>query len=431
MESGFLNAGYFCAGKIAILRDHFHHLAFFAVSRISSRAAALSPSETLKISALAKEMQQAGKSVISLSAGEPDFKTPEYICDAAVEAIRAGFHGYTVNAGTIELRRAIVEKLRRDNKLDYDPSQIIVSNGAKQSIGFALLALAGDGDEVIIPAPYWVSYPEMVRFGGGTPVFVRTAFENDYKMLPEQLESAITERTKALILCSPSNPTGSCYTREELAGLADVLRAHPHVTVISDEIYEYITFDAPHVGIGEVAPDLKDRLVYVNGFSKGFAMTGWRLGYLAGPADIVGAVGKIQSQETSAPSSISQKAGEAAYSHPLDEILVMRDAFKARRDYLVDALNAIPGVKCFRPGGAFYAFPDISEYLGTTGVNGENIETSTDLVMYLLAEAGIALVPGDAFGEPNGVRLSYATSMGELEEAVKRISAGLSGLKKA
>jgi aspartate aminotransferase len=374
-------------------------------------------------------MQQAGKSVISLSAGEPDFKTPGYICDAAIEAIRDGHHGYTVNTGTIELRRAIASKLLRENNLTYAPDQIIVSNGAKQSIGFAILALAGAGDEVIIPAPYWVSYPEMVKFADATPIFVRTAFENDYKMTPAQLEQAISERTKVLILCSPSNPTGSCYTRAELTELANVLRKHPQITILSDEIYEYIVFDHPHVSIGEVAPDLYDRFVLVNGYSKGFAMTGWRLGYLTGPKEVVAAVGKIQSQETSAPSTISQKAGEAAYSHPLDEVLTMREAFKLRRDYLVDALNAIPGVRCFKPGGAFYAFPDISAYLGGKGVNGESIATSSDLVMYLLEQAGVALVPGDAFGEPNGIRLSYATSMENLVESVRRLKDGLQSIK--
>jgi aspartate aminotransferase len=374
-------------------------------------------------------MQQAGKSVISLSAGEPDFKTPDYICNAAIKAIRDGHHGYTVNAGTIELRITIANKLMRENNLKYAPDQIIVSNGAKQSIGFAILALVGEGDEVIIPAPYWVSYPEMVKFADATPVFVRTAFENDYKMTPKQLEEAITAKTKVLILCSPSNPTGSCYTREELAALADVVRKHPQITIISDEIYEYIVFDHPHVSIGEVAPDLYDRFVLVNGYSKGFAMTGWRLGYLAGPKEVVAAVGKIQSQETSAPSTISQKAGEAAYSHPLNEVLIMREAFKQRRDYLVDALNSIPGVRCFRPGGAFYAFPDISAYLGGKGANGEPIDTSTELVMYLLEHSGIAMVPGDAFGEPDGIRLSYATSMENLEESVKRLKVGLSSIK--
>ena len=270
----------------------------------------------------------------------------------------------------------------------------------------------------------------MVKFADATPVIVRTAFDNDYKMTPDQLEQAITPKTKVLILCSPSNPTGSCYTREELAELADVIRRHPHVTIISDEIYEYIVFDHPHVSIGEVAPDLYDRFVLVNGFSKGFAMTGWRLGYLAGPKEVVAAVGKIQSQETSAPSTISQMAGEAAYSNPLDEVFVMRESFKQRRDYLVDALNSIAGVKCFKPGGAFYAFPDISAYLGGKGSNGEPIETSSDLVMYLLENAGVAMVPGDAFGEPNGIRLSYATSMENLVESVKRLKEGLLSIRK-
>lgn len=395
---------------------------------ISPRVAALSASETLKITALAKEMQLAGKSVISLSAGEPDFKTPDYICEAAIKAIQEGFHGYTVNAGTLELRKAIASKLARENHLVYKPEQIIVSNGAKQSIGFAILALVAEGDEVIIPAPYWVSYPEMVKFAGGNAVIVRTSFDHDYKMTPAQLEAAITPNTKALILCSPSNPTGSCYTADELAALAEVLKRHPQVFVISDEIYEYIVFDHPHVGIGEVAPELFDRLVYVNGFSKGFAMTGWRLGYLAGPTEVVDAVGKIQSQETSAPSSISQKAAEAAYSHPLDQVITMRASFKERRDYLVKALNQIPGVRCFNPGGAFYAFPDVSHYLGSRTEEGTVLQTSTDLVMYLLEKVGVAMVPGDAFGEPNGIRLSYATSMDHLIQAVARIQEGLAGL---
>jgi aspartate aminotransferase len=249
-------------------------------------------------------------------------------------------------------------------------------------------------------------------------------------MTPAQLESAITTKTKLLILCSPSNPTGSCYSREELEALADVLRKYPNVVVISDEIYEYIVLDAPHVGIGEVAPDLFDRIVVVNGYSKGFAMTGWRLGYLAGPSEIVAAVAKIQSQETSAPSCISQKAGEAAYTHPLDQVMEMRASFQERRDYLVKALNEIPGIKCFSPGGAFYAFPDVSSYFGGTGKNGETISNSTDLVMYLLEYAGVAMVPGDAFGEPRGMRLSYATSMENLQESVRRIKEGLSGITK-
>jgi aspartate aminotransferase len=397
---------------------------------ISQRAKALAPSETMKISALAKEMKRSGKSVISLSAGEPDFKTPEYICDAAVKAIRDGHHGYTMNSGTPELREAIVAKLKRDNNLDYTPDQIIVSNGAKQSIGFTLLAVVDKGDEVIIPAPYWVSYPEMVKLCEGVPVIVKTEFANQYKLTPSQLDAAITDKTKVVILCSPSNPTGSCYSSAELQALAEVMLKHPHVYVLSDEIYEYITFGDPHVSMATVEPRILPQFLLINGFSKGFAMTGWRLGYLAGPLDVVKAMGKIQSQETSAPSTISQMAGEVAYREPLDEVYRMRDAFEQRRDFMVDALNAIPGVNCFSPGGAFYVFPEVSDYLGTTTPQGERIDTSTELVMYLLEHFGIATVPGDAFGEPGGLRFSYACSMEDLQEAVKRFEKGLQSLSK-
>lgn len=395
---------------------------------ISIRAKELSPSETLKISARAKELKREGRSIVSLSAGEPDFQTPKHVCDAAIKAIKDGFHGYTMNTGTPELREAIVAKLKRDNGLDFDPSQVIASNGAKQSLGFSMLALIDPGDEVIIPAPYWVSYPQMVKLAEGTSVTVRTAFENDYKMTPEQLEDAITDKTKALILCSPSNPTGTRYTADELRGLADVLADHPDVVVISDEIYEYINYEGDHDGILQVAPELKDRTLVINGFSKGFAMTGWRLGYMAGPQEVVDAVAKIQSQETSAPSAISQKAGEAAYTGSLDEVHKMRDQFKKRRDYIVGALSAIDGVKCFKPAGAFYVFPDISEHLGKTTDSGKKIETSTDLCLYLLDQEGLAAVPGDAFGEPNGLRLSYASAMEDLEEGIKRLEKGLSEL---
>lgn len=395
---------------------------------ISQRAKNLSPSETLKVTAKAKELARQGRSVISLSAGEPDFKTPKHICDAAIRAIEEGHHGYTVNTGTPELREAIVEKLRRDNQLEYRPEQIVVSNGAKQSIGFTLFATVDPGDEVIIPAPYWVSYPEMVKLADGTPVIVKTSIENDFKLKPEELEKALTERTKALILCSPSNPTGSMYSREELEGLAEVLRAHPDVLILSDEIYEYIVFDGEHQSILQAAPDLKERTVVVNGFSKGFAMTGWRLGYIAGPDSIVQAVAKIQSQETSAPSTISQKAGEAAYRGSLDDVIRMREAFRERRDYIVGALREIPGLRCFVPAGAFYVFPDCSSYFGKRTADGQLIETSTDLCIYLLEHHGVAAVPGDAFGEPSGFRISYASSMEQLQEAIRRLKKGLEEL---
>ena len=331
---------------------------------ISQRAQNLQPSATLKVTGRAKELKREGKSIVSLSAGEPDFKTPKHICDAAIQAINEGQHGYTMNPGTPELREAICAKLKRDNDFDYDPSQIICSNGAKQSVGFALLALVNKGDEVIIPAPYWVSYPEMTRLAEGTPVPVRTSFENNFRLTPDQLEEAITDKTKALILCSPSNPTGSCYSKDDLEGLAEVLRKYPDVVIISDEIYEYIVFDGEHVSILNVAPDLKDRTVVINGFSKGFAMTGWRLGYLAAHPDIVKAVSKIQSQETSAPSSISQAAGVTAYTNDLSEVEKMREQFSKRRDFMVESLNAIDGVSCFTPGGALPRKPSTERFRG-------------------------------------------------------------------
>lgn len=395
---------------------------------ISKRAQSVAPSETLKISAKAKELQRQGKSIISLSAGEPDFNTPEHVCKAAIKAIEEGFHGYTMNTGTPELRNAISKKLKRDNGLEYDPSQIICSNGAKQSLGFSMLALLNPGDEAIIPAPYWVSYPEMAKLAEAKPVTVRTSFSSNYKMTAEQLEESITDKTKVLILCSPSNPTGACYNREELKDLAKVLKKYPDIYVVSDEIYEYIVFEDDHVSILQAAPELKDRTLLINGFSKGFAMTGWRLGYMAGPKEVVDAVAKIQSQETSAPSSISQKAGEAAYTGDLTAVTYMREQFKKRRNYIVEELSNIEGLKCFKPSGAFYVFPDISHYLGMKTKKGEKISSSTDLCMYLIEEQGLATVPGDAFGEPDGIRLSYASSMGELEEAMDRLKKGLAEL---
>lgn len=395
---------------------------------ISKRAESLAPSETLKISARAKELQREGRSVISLSQGEPDYKTPSFICNAAIEAINDGFHGYTMNTGTPELREAICSKLKRENGFEYTPNQIVASNGAKQSIAFALLATINPGDEVLIPAPYWVSYPEMVKLAGGTPVIMRSDFGNDYKIKAAELEQAITPKTRMIILCSPSNPTGSCYSAEELAELAVVLREHPDVLILSDEIYEYIVFDQAHASIGQAAPDLIGRTILVNGFSKGFAMTGWRLGYLAAPLPIASAVAKLQSQLTSAPSSISQKAGEAAYKGSMDEVHAMVAEFRKRRDYLVGELRSIPGVRCFMPGGAFYAYPDISHYLGKTAGDGTAITTSTDLCMYLMEKEGLAAVPGDAFGEPDGIRLSYSTSMDQLREAVSRLKKALASL---
>jgi aspartate aminotransferase len=395
---------------------------------ISTRAENLSESQTLKISGRAKELAREGVSVISLSAGEPDFKTPAHICNAAIEAITDGFHGYTMNTGMPELREAVSEKLKRDNNLSYGPDQIVLSNGAKQSIGFSLLATINPGDEVLIPSPYWVSYPEMVKMAQGTPVPVRTSFADQFKMTAEQLRDHITPNTKALILCSPSNPTGTCYSLKELKEIAQVLKDHPDILIFSDEIYEYIVFSGEHVSILNAAPDLQNRTVLINGFSKGFAMTGWRLGYAAGPKKIINALAKIQSQETSAPSSISQKAGLAAYTGTMAPVAKMRDAFRERRDYMVAALNEIDGIDCFTPSGAFYLFPDIRAYLGKSTPSGDLVKTSTDLCLYLLEDHGVAAVPGDAFGEPGGFRISYATSLEQLKEAVRRLTNGFNSL---
>lgn len=395
---------------------------------ISNRAKNLSESQTLKISGRAKQLAREGVSVVSLSAGEPDFKTPAHICNAAIEAITEGFHGYTMNTGMPELREAVAQKLKRDNDLTYNADQIILSNGAKQSIGFSLLATINPGDEVLIPAPYWVSYPEMVKMAQGIPKPVRTSFADQFKMTSEQLREHITPKTKALILCSPSNPTGTCYTLKELKDIAEVLKDYPDILIFSDEIYEYIVFNGEHVSILNAAPELKNRTVLINGFSKGFAMTGWRLGYAAGPKPIIDAMAKIQSQETSAPSSISQKAGLAAYTGTMAPVARMRDAFRDRRDYMVKALNEIQGVDCFTPSGAFYLFPDIRVFLGRSAPDGTEIKTSTDLCLYLLEEHGVAAVPGDAFGEPGGLRISYASSMEQLEEAIERLRNGFDAL---
>ena len=357
---------------------------------IADRINNISPSQTMKVSARAKELQQQGRSIVTLSQGEPDFKTPEYICHAGIEAIRNGHHGYTVNTGNIELRELICKKLREENGLEYSPKEVVVSNGAKQSIGFSLLATVNPGEEVIIPAPYWVSYPEMVKLAEGTPVIVRTTVENKFKITPDELRKALSAKTKMLILCSPSNPTGSCYTKEELNELAEVLADYPEVLVLSDEIYEYLSYESEHYSIAETSQEIKNRTLLVNGFSKAFAMTGWRLGYLAAPAKVAEATARIQSQETSGPSSISQKAAEAAYTNPRDEVLKMKEIFRKRRDYLVEELGGMQGVSCFKPQGAFYVFPDVSAHLGGKTPDGDLVSTGTDLCMFLLEKHGLA-----------------------------------------
>ena len=390
--------------------------------------AAMRPSATLAMTARAKERIRAGFPVVSLSAGEPDFDTPAPIAEAAVAAIREGFTHYTMNAGMPELREAICAKLARDNGLAYTPDRILCSNGAKQSLALTIAVLGRPGDEVLIPAPYWVSYPEMTRFAGAEPVVVPTTVEHDYRLTPEALEDALTERTRMLILCSPSNPTGSVYSPSELEALAGVLRRHPQVFIVSDEIYEYIVYDAEHVSFASL-PGMKERTITINGFSKGYAMTGWRLGYLAAEPAITKAAAKVQSQFTSAPCSITQKAGVAALAMDMEPIRAMAAAFRTRRDYVLDRLAALDGVRCPKPEGAFYLFPEVADYFGRKTPDGKTIEGSEDLCFYLLEAHDVALVPGHAFGAPGGVRLSYAASMEDLETAMDRIEAGLAALR--
>ncbi len=398
------------------------------MTNFNPRVEAMKPSATLAMTARAGQLRREGRPVIGLSAGEPDFVTPEFINQAAIQAINEGFTHYTDNAGVLELRQAICQKLERDNGLSYSPDQILCSNGAKQSVALAIYALARPGDEILIPAPYWVSYPEMARLAGAEPVSIPTSVEQNYRLSPEALESAITDRTRILILCSPSNPTGSAYTRAEMEALADVLRRHPHVFVISDEIYEYILFEGEHVSIGAL-PGMKERTVTVNGFSKAYAMTGWRLGYLAAELPIVKACAKIQSQFTSAPCSITQKAGIAALAMDAGPVKEMVASFRKRRDFMLEGLQSIDGVRCPTPEGAFYLFPEISSFFGATTPSGKTIETSNDLCMYLLEDHDVALVPGEAFGDPTGLRISYAASMSNLEEAIARIRRGLGVLR--
>jgi len=384
-------------------------------------------SATLAMSARAKALEREGRPVISLSAGEPDFDTPAVVASAAEEAIKAGFTRYTENRGMFELREAICEKLLHENGVQYGPNEVLCSNGAKQSIAQVISVLCRPGDEVLIPAPYWVSYPEMVRFAGGTPVVMPTTARSEYRITPEELERAITDHTRLFMLCSPSNPTGSVYAPEELAALAEVLDRYPNVFVISDEIYERIVFDVEHVSFASL-PGMRDRTVTVNGFSKSFAMTGWRLGYIAARADIVTEAAKIQSQFTSAPSSISQKAGLAALAMGPEPIDRMVRAFRERRDFVVDALSRLDGIQCPRPEGAFYVFPDVSALYGRRTPKGEVVHGSEQLCLYILDSFNVALVPGDAFGGPFGLRLSYAASLDELTEALKRIAAAFISL---
>ena len=393
---------------------------------LSSRLAALSPSETFAMAQKSNELKAQGIDVINMSVGEPDFTTPEHIKQAAKKAIDDNFSFYSPVPGFPDLKKAICEKLKNENQLDYTPAQIIVSSGAKQSLCNVVLTIVDKDEEVIIPAPYWVSYPEMVKLAEGKSVFVYAGIDQDFKITPQQLEDAITPKTRALILCSPSNPTGSVYTKDELKALADVLAKHPNVYVIADEIYEHINYIGKHESIAQF-PEIRDRVIVVNGVSKGYAMTGWRIGWIAAPQWIASACNMLQGQYTSGASSISQKASVAAYTGDQSCVSEMRTAFERRRDLIVKLLSEIPGLKVNNPMGAFYIFPEVSAYLGKS-FNGKKIETATDLVMYLLEEAHVACVGGDAFGAPGCIRLSYATSDENITKAIARVKEGLAKL---
>lgn len=394
---------------------------------LSNRLMSLSESETLVMSQKSAELKAQGVDVINLSVGEPDFATPTHIKEAAKEAIDNNFSFYSPVTGFADLRTAICEKLKKENGLAYTADQIVCSNGAKQSICNVILAMVNEGDEVIIPAPYWVSYPEMVKLAQGTPVVVSAGIDQDFKITAAQLDQAITTKTKAVILCSPSNPTGSVYSQSELQALAQVLTKHPQVFVISDEIYEHINYIGRHESIAQFE-ELKDRMIIVNGVSKCYAMTGWRIGWMAAPKDIAKACAKLQGQYTSGPCSISQKAALAAYEGSQDDVETMRQAFERRKKLTFDLLLAIDGLEVNNPEGAFYLFPKCSSFFGKT-YEGRTIKDSSDLAIYLLEEGHVACVAGDAFGAPDNIRLSYATSDENLVEAVGRIKAALLKLK--
>lgn len=394
---------------------------------LSDRLNSLSPSETLAMSQRSNELKAQGIDIINMSVGEPDFNTPVAIKQAAQKAIEENFTYYTPVAGYPSLRKAIAEKLERENGLKYTPNQITCANGAKQCVCNAILALVNPGDEVIIPAPYWVSYPEMVKLASGTPVIVSAGIDQDFKITPDQLEQAITPRTKALILCSPSNPTGSVYGKQELSSLAEVLDRHPNVIVISDEIYEHINYRGKHESIA-ACPNMYERTLVINGVSKAYAMTGWRLGFAAGPDWLIAACNKLQGQYTSGPCSISQKAAEEAYLGSQNPVEEMREAFARRRDLIVKLAKEIPGLEVNVPEGAFYLFPKCSYYFGKSA-NGKTIKSASDLAFYLLDQAHVACVGGDAFGDPECIRMSYATSDENIIEAMKRIKEALALLK--
>ena len=400
------------------------------MAKLSNRLNRLATSATLAMSQKSAEMKAQGIDVINLSVGEPDFNTPDDIKAAAKQAVDDNWSRYSPVPGYADLRRAIVAKLKNENHLDYTVDEILVSNGAKQCVCNAVMALVDDGEEVIIPAPYWVSYPQMALLAGGKPVIVPAGFEQNFKITPEQLETAITPQTRMLILCSPSNPTGSVYTRDELQALAEVVLRHDDLYVLADEIYEHIIYIGHHESIAQF-PGMKERTIVVNGVSKAYAMTGWRIGFMAAPQWIVKGCNKLQGQYTSGPCSISQKAAEAAYTLSQDCVEQMRQAFERRRDLIVELASQIPGLEVNRPDGAFYLFPKCSSFYGKRYVSGDSVITinnSNDLALYLLTEAHVATVGGDAFGDPDCFRMSYATSDENIRKALQRIAQALGKL---
>lgn len=396
------------------------------MAQLSDRLNRLSPSATLAMSQKSGEMKAQGIDVINLSVGEPDFNTPDHIKDAAKKAVDENYSRYSPVPGYVDLRKAIVDKLQKENNLEYSVNEVLVSNGAKQCVCNAVMALVNDGDEVIVPAPYWVSYPQMVKLAGGTPVYVNAGFDQNFKMTPQQLEAAITPKTKMLILCSPSNPTGSVYSRAELQGLADVIRKHDDLYVLADEIYEHINYVGKHESIAQFE-GMKERCIIVNGVSKAYAMTGWRIGYMAAPEWIIKGCNKLQGQYTSGPCSVSQKAAEAAYTLDQGCVEDMRLAFERRRNLVVKLAKEIEGLEVNVPEGAFYLFPKCSSFFGKH-TDGYVINNATDLAMYLLEVGHVATVSGDAFGDPECIRFSYATSDDNLREAMKRIKETLAKL---
>ena len=397
------------------------------MNNLSERLQRLSPSATLAMSQKSAELKAQGIDIVNMSVGEPDFNTPDHRKEAAKKAIDDNYSRYSPVPGYPVLRQAIVDKLKRENGLDYAPSQIICSNGAKQSVCNTVMALVNAGDEVIVPAPYWVSYPQMVLLAEGVPVFIEAKIEQDFKITPEQLEAAITPRTKMLILCSPCNPTGSVYSLDEMKALAEVLKKHEQIVVLADEIYEHINYVGTHASMAQV-PGMKDRCVIVNGVSKAYAMTGWRIGFIAAPEWIVKGCNKLQGQYTSGPCSVSQIAAAEAFAGDQTCVETMRQAFERRRDLIVDLASQIPGFEVNRPDGAFYLFPKCSYYFGKS--DGERtINNSTDFALYLLEVGHVATVGGDAFGSPECFRMSYATSEENIKEALRRIKECVMRLK--